>query len=343
VNATPKQRGLRQPAEWSPHEAVWTAWPSHPDEWRGDLEPARRSVAAMCAAIHDAGRGERIELLVLDEAGERSAREHLGDTPASIHRLPYGDVWLRDTAPIFVTGADELAAVCCAFNGWGGKYLFPDDLPLRGRIAELVGRPRFEFSWILEGGAVDVDGEGTLLTTRECLLNPNRNPDMDAGAVEGALGDALGAERVLWLDRGLVNDHTDGHVDTLARFVAPGVVLCMEARDPGDPNRAVLHDILTSLRGTRDAAGRTLEVVTVPSPGRVEDPEGEVMPASYANFYIANTTVVVPTYRSRWDDPAVEAIAALFPDRRTVGVDALPILIGGGAFHCITQQQPRRP
>jgi agmatine deiminase len=193
---------------------------------------------------------------------------------------------------------------------------------------------------VLEGGSVEVDGEGTLLTTRQCLLHPNRNPSLTQAAAEGWLEEALGVQKVLWLAEGLMNDHTDGHVDTLARFVAPGVVVCMEA-SLDDPNAPVLEAIGRDLDRMTDAQGRKLTVVRVPSPGRILGRDGAIMPASYVNFYIGNRAVVVPTYLSPHDDDAVEAIARLFPTRLTVGIDARSILSGGGAFHCITQQQPR--
>jgi agmatine deiminase len=194
--------------------------------------------------------------------------------------------------------------------------------------------------WVLEGGSVDVDGEGTLLTTRQCLLHPNRNPSMDASSIEARLREALGVDKVLWLNEGLLNDHTDGHVDTIARFAAPGVVACMEPAKDDDPNEKVLREIAGELEEMTDARGRRLEVVRIQSPGRVESDDGQILPASYLNFYIGNRAVVVPTFGSPADEAAVRAIAGLFPTRRTVGIDARAILSGGGAFHCITQQQP---
>jgi agmatine deiminase len=209
------------------------------------------------------------------------------------------------------------------------------------RIAALVpAATALALPFVLEGGAVDVDGEGTVLTTRQCLLHPNRNPSMDARAIERAVMGALGAERVLWLGDGLLNDHTDGHVDTVVRFVAPGRVVAMEPRGVTDPNRDVLRALLRELGEMVDARGRRLEIVTVPSPGAVVDADGRVMPASYVNFYVANAAVIVPTYGTPFDDEAVQRIGELFPGRRTFGVDARAILSGGGAFHCITQQQP---
>jgi agmatine deiminase len=336
------------PAEWAPHEAVWVAWPSAEDLWKQDLVPAQRAFTAMCAAIADLDpetrrpRGERLELLVPDEERRRAAMRALEGLAPRVHTIPFGDIWLRDTAPIFLLDASgEARAACFAFNGWGGKYVLPNDDRVASRIAALSGARATISPYVLEGGSVESDGEGTLLTTRQCLLNPNRNPSMTQAAVEASLRDSLGAEKVLWLGDGLVNDHTDGHIDTVARFVAPGVVVCMEASDDDDPNARVLETLGRELEQMTDARGRRLTVVRVPSPGRVLGRDGAVLPASYVNFYIGNRTVVVPTYGSPHDEDAVESIARLFRTRLTVGIDARSMLSGGGAFHCITQQQPR--
>jgi agmatine deiminase len=262
--------------------------------------------------------------------------------PAFFHPVPYGDIWLRDTGPLFVNRSDGAgAAVRFGFNGWGGKYVLEHDAQVAERIGELAGLPTFSFPWVLEGGSIDVDGQGSCLTTRQCLLNSNRNPGMDQRALEAGLSDALGVEKILWLDMGLLNDHTDGHVDTLARFVAPGVVLCMQAASPDDPNVEALDAAARDLASFTDARGRSLTVVRIPSPGPVLDEDGQVVAASYVNFYVGNRTVVVPVYGSPQDDQAVEGIAACFPRRRTVGIPATAVVAGGGgAFHCITQQVP---
>ncbi|MBL8624786.1 MAG: agmatine deiminase family protein [Myxococcales bacterium] len=340
-----KEHGFRQPAEWSRHTAVWTAWPHLADEWAEGLDGPRASLAQMITAIVDRGpsgpRGERVELLCASAALEADARAHLGAAAGGVrfHRAHYGDVWLRDTGPIFVTRGHERAAACFHWNGWGGKYLMPGDASVSTWVAGAAGVPAWDQGFVLEGGAVEVDGEGTVMTTKQCLLGGARNPGVDQAAATKLLEDALGADHVIWLDRGLENDHTDGHIDTLARFVAPGVAVAM-APTGDDPNREALDGIIADLRAAKDARGRALEVVTVPSPGLVQDATGAIMPASYMNFYIGNSTVVVPTYRAASDDAAVAAIAALFPDRRTVGVDCYPILVGGGGFHCTTQQEP---
>ncbi len=326
------------PAEWTAHVATWVAWPSREDLWRQELHPTRVAFARLVAAIAEA---ETAEVLVPSEAEEANARQALPANNVRFHRVPFGDVWLRDTAPIFLVGkGNACASVRFAFNGWGGKYVLDDDDRVAERIASIASLPSFFEPWVLEGGAIDVDGEGTVLTTRQCLLHPNRNGIVDERSVENVLRRSLGIETVLWLGAGLLNDHTDGHIDTVMRFVRPGIVVAMEARTTDDPNREVLRDLTRAAAMLSDARGRKLEVVRLPSPGRVLDAEGRVMPASYVNFCITNACVVVPTYGTPWDDEAVERIGALFPERRALGIDARALLTGGGAFHCITQQQP---
>ena len=344
ATAARSAKAYRMPAEWELHEACWLAWPCAQDLWGEDLGPARESFAALCRAIASAPAKELPEtpnVLVPNDEEETAARRALSGVPARFFRADYGDIWLRDTAPLFLR-SDEggIIAARFRFNGWGGKYILPGDDRVSLEVAELSRKATRSFDWVLEGGSIEVDGLGTCLTTRQCLLNPNRNPNLDAPALERKLGDALGVSRVLWLDQGLLNDHTDGHVDTLARFVGPGRVVCMEARSSDDPNRQALESIARALAGFKDAAGRPLEVLRIPSPGSVIGKAGELMPASYVNFYIANHAVAVPVYRSSSDDEAVSAIAALFPGRRTIGIPAKALLSGGGAFHCITQQQP---
>ena len=347
ASLSPVPAGFSAPAEWAPHRACWLAWPSDASLWENQLAPAQDSFVALCRAIADvdpAGgppRGEALEVLVATEEDERRARTALAGLGARLHRVPYGDIWLRDTAPIFLKGPTGSATVRFRFNGWGGKYVLPHDDEVAEAIARRAEMPAYGYAWVLEGGSVELDGEGTVLTTRQCLLNPNRNPGLSQEQVEAGLRESLGVEQVLWLDEGLLNDHTDGHIDTLARFVAPGVVVCMQATTGDDPNAEVLETLARDLARMKDARGRLLNVKRIPSPGRVLDAGGEVMPASYVNYYLGNRAVAVPTYGSPSDAAAVEAIARLFPDRRTTGIPAKAILCGGGAFHCITQQEPR--
>lgn len=345
---TPREAGYRQPAEWEPHAAVWLAWPSHADLWEQHLRGAREAFVALCRAVADVdpmtgvARGEALEILVTDDASEASAGEALAGVPCRLRRIPFGDIWMRDTAPVFL--ADEVGGLATAtfrFNGWGGKYVLEHDAEVAERVAAHVGLRRFDFPVVLEGGSVEVDGEGTCLTTRECLLAPNRNPGLGPSDLEDLLRSALGVERVLWLDEGLRNDHTDGHIDNLVRFVAPGVVVCMEPGGSDDPHREPLAAAAAALASFRDARGRALEVVRIPSPGRVLGDDGRAAPASYVNFYLGERAVVVPVFGTASEDTALARLEALFPGRRVVGVPARALLEGGGAFHCITQQQPR--
>lgn len=334
------------PAEWAPHELVWLAFPSAADLWQETLKPAQDEFVRFCREVADLDeggkpRGERMRVLVPTTTAGAEAEKRLKGLPVSIELMPFGDIWLRDTSALFFTNAKgERAYARTAFNGWGGKYVLEHDDDLALRIGKASGFKGFETDWVLEGGSVELDGEGTCLTSRQCLLNENRNPGKSEAEIEQFLKDWLGCEKVLWLNDGLLNDHTDGHIDTFARYVAPGVIAVMTSNDPKDPNYQVYKDVIADLEKMTDAKGRKIQILKVPSPGAVLNEDGEVMPASYLNFYIANTTVVVPTYGSPQDEAAVKALAAGFPKHRTVGCSARAILTGGGAFHCMSQNMP---
>jgi agmatine deiminase len=323
------------PPEWAPHKALWTAWPSAPELWGEDLDPARAEVAGMIRAL--AAGGDKVRVLANGELAAASARAALG-AAAEIIDARFGDIWLRDTGPIFTRDGRALAF---RFNGWGGKYQLAGDKEVAGLVAERAGVGVERFPFILEGGAIEMDGEGTLLTTRQCLLNENRNANW-VGHEKGATEDlqrALGVEKVLWLDEGLANDHTDGHIDNLARFIAPGRVVCQAGWGADDPNAEVLDEIALTLAAMKDARGRKLDVIRIPSPGFVPDEDGDAVPASHMNFIIGDGAVVTPIYSGSGDD-AVNALAELFPGRNVVGISSHAILTGGGSFHCITQQEP---
>lgn len=326
------------PAEWSPHRAMWVGWPSHAELWEENLEPAQAEVEALVRAL--AGPGdERVKLMVGNAEALEEARARFADAPAvQVVGGRFGDIWLRDTGPIF--GAGSARAAAFRFNGWGGKYDLPHDDEVADQIGRAAGVTLDRHDVVLEGGALDHDGAGTVLTTRQCLLNPNRNGDWTEAKAEAALAQALGARKVLWLGDGLLNDHTDGHVDNLARFVAPGVVACPIAWGENDPNAEVYDAVARDLLAMTDAEGRAIRVLRVPSPGRIED-EGEVIPASHMNFLIANGAVIVPTYGDeRAADLARQALQTVFPDREIIPLPSLAVLSGGGSFHCISQQEP---
>ncbi|MCL6730704.1 agmatine deiminase family protein [Sphingomonas hankyongi] len=316
--------------EWSPHEAVWIGFPSDPDLWLGDLKAAEQEVAAFAAAVHADGRGEKVWLVAANEGAGENARQLAPFADVIVQ--PFGDIWLRDTGPIIVGAGAARRAQGFGFNGWGGKYDLEGDQDIGQRLAAAAGIPFARADWILEGGAIDGDGSGTVLTTEQCLLNPNRNT-LDRDQVEQRLRADLGFDRIVWLGSGLMNDHTDGHVDNLARFVGPGRVAIPTATTD-DPNEAVYKD------AARRIADARLSVFTLPSPGRVLDDEGDVIPASYMNFYIGNAAVVVPQYGAANDAAAVEMVQSLFPDRVAIGLRADHVLTGGGSFHCISQQVP---
>ena len=325
------------PAEWAPHRAMWVGFPSHEPLWEDDLAEAQGEVAALARALAGPGR-ERVKLMVAGEAAARAAADLVDGVPdIEIVSGVFGDVWLRDTGPIF-TAAGRAAAF--RFNGWGGKYDLPGDDTVAGQIADQAAADLTCHDFVLEGGALDHDGAGTVLTTRQCLLNPNRNRNWREGEAERALGDALGARKVLWLGDGLMNDHTDGHVDNLARFVAPGVVACPIALGRDDPNAAAYDAAARALAGFSDASGAALKVTRIPSPGRLMGDDHRVIPASHMNFVIANGAVFVPTYGGLAGDWAVEALEALFPDRTVIGLPSRALITGGGSFHCISQQEP---
>lgn len=329
------------PAEWSPHRAMWVGFPSHAELWEENLEPAQAEAADLARALADPG-GERVRLLVHGDTAEAAARRLLGDTAVEITRGIFGDIWLRDTGPIYVKeGRTEVLATGFRFNGWGGKYVLEGDEDVAEQIAAASGTPLERHPEVLEGGAVDHDGLGGVLTTRQCLLNPNRNGWTEAEA-EAALLGALGAKRLIWLGEGLVNDHTDGHIDNLARFVAPGVVALPVATGADDPNADVYQLAADTLAA---AAGSALQTVRVASPGLVEA-DGEPVPASHMNFVIANGAVIMPTYTALGDNRAselaLETLRSLFPERAVIGLPSRALLTGGGSFHCITQQEPVR-
>ncbi len=358
--STPREDGFRMPAEWVPHDGCYLVWPERPDTWRDGGKPAQAAWVRLATEI---AASEPVTVV----ASARQWRNARGRLPARV-RVVEGttdDAWVRDSGPSFVTdGRGGRRAVDWRFNAWGGLrggLFFPwdsDDV-LGQKIAELEDADCYQPPVVMEGGSFDVDGQGTALTTAECLLNPNRNPDLGQDEIERSLCDHLGLEKVVWIPRGVHLDETDGHVDNMARFVAPGVVVLTWTNDTSDPQYERSAEALDVLRGTKDARGRDLEVVLLHQPGPlhiagheaagvdvVEGTQariaGERMAGSYVNSYIGNDVVVVPVFDDPHDEPALEAYAALFRGRRVVPVPGREILLGGGNVHCVTQQVPSR-
>jgi len=334
----PASLGYVMPAEWEPHSRCWMAWPCREEIWGEHMDAACTAYADVARAIADF---EPVTM-VCNPSDVAEASLTLGNgTPIDVVSMEIDDSWLRDSGPTFLLDRNgHLAGAHWRFNAWGQKVQpYSRDAVVAKRILKHVGARRFRAPFVLEGGAVHVDGEGTVLTTEQCLLNPNRNPDVTKAEVEQNLRDWLGISTVIWLPEGLEDDETDGHVDEIACFVRPGVVLALSTDDKSDGNFDVLQTNLDILRSAKDAKGRSLQVIEVPQPARQEH-KGKRLSLSYVNFYIANGGIVMPAFDVAEDERAFRIIRDAFPNRRVVQVHARDIFLGGGGIHCITQQQP---
>jgi agmatine deiminase len=359
IDSTPRADGYRMPGEFEPHSGCWLAWPERPDNWRLGAKPAQRAYAAVAEAIN---ASEPVTVAVSDAQFEHC--RSLLSPSIRVVEISSDDAWIRDMGPTFVVDdSGGRRGVDWHFNAWGGLqgglYLPWDrDERVAAKVLEIEGADRYRAPLVLEGGSIHVDGEGTVLSTEECLLNPNRNPELAREQIEQALFDHLGASKMIWLGRGLYDDETDGHVDNLACFARPGVVLLTWTDDQSDPQYAISRDAHARLAAARDARGRSLEVIRLPSPGPITISEeeargvdaiegsrprraGDRLAASYANFYIANSRIVMPLLDERYDEQAASILREVFPEREVIGVPAREILLGGGNIHCITQQVPR--
>jgi agmatine deiminase len=340
--ARPAELGFSMPPEWAKHDSTWLSWPKNPLTFPPEIVP--KVEAAYVAMIEALARGERVDLLVDDERTEDRVRSMLSSKNLAFHRIKSADVWIRDYGPIFVRKggrAQAVAATKWEFNAWGNKYddLLPDDATGL-EVARSTGLRVFETGVVLEGGSIDVNGRGSLLTTEQCLLNKNRNPRLGKAQLERLLHDYLGAESVVWLGEGVAGDDTDGHVDDIARFVNEDTVVCMTEPDADDVNHAALKRDRAVLSSHKDDAGRRLEVVPIAMPREVEG-DGGRLPASYANFYIGNSAVLVPVFGdARRDGAALETLSEFFPGRNVVPVDCRELVYGFGGIHCVSQQQP---
>ncbi len=334
------------PAEWEPHRGTWISWPHKEASWPGNFAPVPGIVAAM---VRELAMGEEVHINVADEAMRESARTELGRAKYPLDRVvfhhnPTNDAWCRDHGPCFVqrtvNGRTEQLVLNWGYNAWGGKYP-PFDLDDRipERVAEEFDLEIVTPGMILEGGSIDVNGRGSLLTTEQCLLHPNRNPELSRAEIEAQLRDHLGVRNILWLGEGIVGDDTDGHIDDITRFVDPHTIVTVVEDDPEDANHAPLRDNLERLRAMRDQDGTPFRIMTLPMPRPVYF-DGERLPASYANFYIGNEVVLLPGYDPERDDIARELLQGCFPTRRVVVIDCTALVWGLGAFHCLTQQWP---
>ncbi len=353
IPPTPASLGLRMPPEWAPHDSTWTSWPFDDDLWVGHLDRVRSEFADLVATI---ARFESVNLNVRDEEAEADARRRIGAAATRLHgaeaqqvlanvaynRIPLNDVWFRDNGPLFVQdAAGRVALTDWGFNAWGGKYApWNDDDRAPAALAARLGMRRFAAPAVMEGGSLELNGRGVCLTTRSCLLEPNRNPNLSESAIEQLLRSFLGVTQLVWLDQGLEGDHTDGHIDTIVRFTDDDTIVCAVEPRQDDPNHATMARNLEQLRSLRTAGGAPYRVVELPLPLRRMELEGERLPPTYANFYVGNGFVVVPQYDDPNDEAALAILRPLFPGREVIGLSAVSLITGGGAFHCVTQQQP---
>ncbi len=341
--STPAELGYHMPPEWAPHQSTWLSWPHNEASWPGKLETVLPIYAQAVTAL---ARSEAVHLNVNDAAMEQLARSYLARAGAQgqihFHHFPTNDAWCRDHGAIFVVRDEEprLAATNWIYNAWGGKYppyTLDDEIP--PQMAAYLDVPCFRVDMVLEGGSIDVDGNGLLLTSEQCLLNPNRNPELSREQIEQRLRDYLGVAHILWLGEGIVGDDTDGHIDDIARFVAPGVVVAAVESDPSDANYHPLQENLARLRHMRDLAGRPLTILPMPMPPPLVY-KGQRLPASHLNFYLANRVILLPTFGEASDRLAATILARCYPDRKIVGLDCRDVVWGLGAWHCLSQQVP---
>jgi agmatine deiminase len=347
LSGLPRDLGLSMPAEWAPHSATWMSWPFDEEMWFDHLTQVRQEYSALVKTL---ARFEPVHLLVRDGEAESTAKAALeGVRNITLHRIPLNDVWMRDNGPLFLlkgnkssAQAPALSFVNWGFNAWGGKYDSDLDNQVPLALAEILQLPRFDAPYIMEGGSLEINGEGTCITTEQCLLTPTRNPDLGKSDLEKLLSQYLGIDQVIWLKDGLEGDHTDGHVDTITRFADETTVLTSVTSDRSDVNFDRMQENLEILRSTRLISGRDMRVVELPLPDEklfLED--GTRLPPTYANFYIANGAVLVPQYGDRNDAAALDVLRSVFPRHEVIGLASRHIIMGGGSFHCLTQQQPR--
>ena len=344
MTKTPKELGFRFPAEFEQHESTWLSWPHKEASWPGKIETIYPAYSFFVRLL---AQSEKVNINVVDEAMAKSAKEHLAKAGTDLSRVafhlhPTNDAWCRDHGPAFVVNDREKkkAIVDWDYNAWGGKYP-PHDLDdvIPTRVGAVLNLPVFYPGIVMEGGSVEFNGKGTILTTTACLLNKNRNPHLSKAQIETYLMDFYGQEQVLWLGDGIVGDDTDGHIDDITRFIDEKTVVTVIEHDRHDENFTPLQENLKQLQSMRLLNGKPLDILELPMPSPVSH-EGQRLPASYANFYICNRYVIVPTFRCTNDHKALEILQRHMPGREVVGVDSVDIIWGLGSFHCLSQQEP---
>lgn len=336
MKSAPANLGFSMPPEWTPHTRTWTAWPHDDQYWCGYLESVRQEFETF---VNTLATFEPVSLLVADEESHRDASKRVKGN-VTLHTVPHNDVWLRDSGPTFVVKNGSVAGINWEFNGWGNKYNAELDNHVPSYIKQLIDLPLFSPGVVMEGGSLEVNGEGCLLTTKQCLLSPERNPKLSESDIELLLKDMINVSKILWLDNGLEGDHTDGHIDTITRFIDPQTIITVMCEDKSDANYETTHTNLEALKTFTDTKGKPFKVIELPLPVNRRELDGERLPPTYGNFYIANGVVIVPLYDDPNDTRAMQILAPLFPNRKVVGLSSKNLISGGGSFHCVTQQQP---
>lgn len=340
---SPRKLGYRMPAEWEPHEATWLSWPHDLETWPRELEELETTYVEIIKHLHD---GEKVRILVSDRSEEKRVfkllREKGIENNIFIHEIPTDSPWIRDYGPVFINHqeAGSQGLIDWTFNAWGGKYAsFDRDDAVPGQIARLFKVQKFGSDLVMEGGAIETNGSGTGLVTEQCLLNPNRNPSLGREDIEQILKEFLDLKQIIWLGEGIAGDDTDGHVDEIARFVSADTICAVSEKNSNDENFRALRENWFRLSEALDLNGNSFRLVALPMPEKIER-RGKRFPASYANFYVGNKAVLVPTFGQKSDSATLGILRELFPDRKVAGIDAIPLVYGQGALHCITQQQP---
>jgi agmatine deiminase len=338
--------GFRLPAEWDEHESTWTCWPFDEEMWAGKLNEVRCEFTAL---VHAISNHEKVHILVRDQESRADCEKRMGSIktafPVELHMVPLDDVWFRDSGPLYVVrtvqGETQVLPTKWEFNSWGRKFFWENDNKAAKVCFEHAGVAPVYVPIVMEGGSLEQDGLGNVITTRQCLLSKERNPSLDSSQIEQTLNDYLGIQRVCWLDLGLEGDHTDGHVDTIVRFAGPQTVLCHTTKNSSDANYRTMLDNRFALETFSKHHRLGWKVLDLPLPSLHLERDGERLPLTYANYYLCNGGVVIPQYGAPEDESAVKVISACFPGRKVYALKALALILGGGSFHCVTQQQPK--